>query len=204
MKKNSFFIYLISSIMIGVLIYFVIFGGFTAKKDDVKEQEIINEIEEYGYVLHDTEPQIYIDLFTELETELAKEELDEEVYANLISKLFIIDFYNLDSKTTKNDVGGVQYIATSFKDDFTSLAKTTIYKHLESNLYGERTTDLPIVIEIEIDSTEITSYSYGEEIDEAAYEITLTWGYKKDLGYETSATVIIIHEEDKLVIAEMD
>ena len=45
-------------------------------------------------------------------------EVDNKKYAEAISKLFVIDFFTLDNKSSKNDVGGVQFVYTSYKADF--------------------------------------------------------------------------------------
>ena len=37
-----------------------------------------------------------------------------------------------------------------------------------------------------------------------AYEVTLTWEYNKDLGYETTTKIILVHENNKLSIVEMN
>ena len=47
-----------------------------------------------------------------------------------------------------------------------------------------------------------TTSSQGTTVD--AYKITITWDYKEDFGYENNAKMIIIKENKKLYIVEMD
>jgi len=201
MEKKSIFKLVFISIVIGVGLYIGIFSGRVKK---VQEQEVLSEIEEYGYLLHDNDTDLYKENFEDLEEVLAADEVDENKYARLISKLFIIDFYTLDNKLTKNDVGGSEYVIDSFQSDFISYAETSVYKYLESNIYGNRDQILPVVREIEVMDITRESYTYGEETDEGAFKVTLEWRYKKDLGYETETVVYIVHDGEKLAIVEME
>ena len=56
----------------------------------------------------------------------------------LISKLFVIDFYSLNSALNKNDIGGKEFVYRNYQEDFSKLAKETIYKYVENNIYGKR------------------------------------------------------------------
>ena len=117
--------------------------------------------------------------------------------------LFLIDFYTLSNKITNQDIGGVQFIHESFQENFKQKASDTIYKYVKSNIYGTRSQELPTVKDVEIiDVTEI-SFTYQEQEDKAAYQIKANMTYKKDLGYDTSKTVILVHNETKLVIVEV-
>ena len=46
----------------------------------------------------------YKDLFKELKDLLSKEDYSDSKYAELVSKLFVADFYDLNSKLNKNDI----------------------------------------------------------------------------------------------------
>lgn len=201
MDKKTVFKLILTSVIIGVGLYI---GIFSVGNKAVKEQEKLFEIEGYGYSLHDTDTEVYKDNFNELKELLESEEIDKMLYAELLGKLFIIDFYTLDNKLTKNDVGGTEFVIDSFQNDFTNLAKTTIYKYIESNIYGNRNQDLPIVKDIEVKDVIATTFTYGEKSYETAYEVSLEWNYKQNLDYETKAVVKVVLDEDKLVIVEMD
>lgn len=169
-----------------------------------KEVKIVSQIEEYGYALKETKSKEYKALFQELKKVLSEEEVDEEKYASLISEMFIRDLYTLSDKVAKTDIGGGEFVHSEEKADFLEKAMDTIYKYVESNLDNDRKQELPTVKDVTIESVESTTFDYGDEKDKNAYEIKITWDYKKDLGYETKATLLLVHQEKKLVIAEMD
>ena len=162
-------------------------------KTPKKNVKVIDEISEYGYTLDDNETKLYKDLFKQLSKTLSKDEVDEKKYAELVCELFIADFYNLDNKTTKNDIGGTQFIHSAAVDNFILKAKDTMYKGVESDIYDDRKQELPIV----------TSVKLGEVKD--AYSVTLNWEYEDDLEYDDEKEFILIKEDDKkLSIVQMN
>lgn len=173
-------------------------------KAEQQEVKIINRIDEYGYILEENETKIHQKYFEQLIDVLSSEEIDEEAYAELVVKLFISDFYNLDNKVTKNDVGGIQYIHPAAKDNMVLKAKDTIYKYIENNIDNTRTEKLPIVISVEIEGVQVIKFKYGDKIDQHAYQVTATWTYKEDLGYQNKAIIKLVHEGQKLCIAELE
>lgn len=181
---------------------FYLINNFKAKGKATKVK-IIDEIKEYGYTLDDNESQLYKDLFKQLSRTLSKNSVDDKEYAELVSKLFVADFYNLDNKITKNDVGGTQFIYSKALDNFVLKAKDTFYKGLESNVYGDRRQKLPVVDEINLDEVESTEFKLNDSnVD--AYSVTLKWKYRKDLGYETKKEFVLVHEDKKLSIVQMN
>lgn len=197
--------------IIGILLYNYL------SKDEPKEVKTIKSIPEYGYELKENETELYKDEFDNLDKILSKKEVDYEEYAKQIAKLFIIDFYTLDNKLSKNDIGGTDFIKDDMKDNFIEEARSTFYKYLEVNS-SDRNQELPIVSEIkdvEIENTTFvikdsktttsktkTTTSKGTQVD--AYKVTISWDYKEDYGYEKEANMIIIKEDKKLYIVEMD
>ncbi|MGI6325019.1 MAG: hypothetical protein ACOXZS_03670 [Bacilli bacterium] len=194
------------AIIIGIAIYWFFLDDQSANKEPkIKPPKIINEIKEYGYKLDENQTPYYKSLFEDLKTELSKEEIDEQKYAELVAKMFIADFYTLENKVTKNDIGGTIFIYSKYRDNFIAKAKDTIYKYVENNIYGDRTQELPNVKEIEVLTIKPKTYTYSDKTkDSKAYEITLKWSYEVDLGYETETKMTIVHEDNKLVIAEID
>ena len=89
-------------LIIGCVVWYL---GFRPKSK-VSEAQVVSEIEKYGYQLHDNKSKEYQALFKELENVLKEDVVDEKKYAELISKMFILDFYTLDNKVAKTDVGG--------------------------------------------------------------------------------------------------
>ena len=215
MKKSKKILITLIIIVILSIIGILLYNYFS--KDEPKEVKTIKSIPEYGYELKENETKLYKDEFDNLDEILSKKEVDYEEYAKQIAKLFIIDFYTLDNKLSKNDIGGTDFIKDDMKDNFIEEARSTFYKYLEVNS-SDRNQELPIVSEIkdvEIENTTFvikdsktttsktkTTTSKGTQVD--AYKVTISWDYKEDYGYEKEANMIIIKEDKKLYIVEMD
>jgi hypothetical protein len=199
MKKNTPIIIAIVVISIIILATVILKVMSTLNKEETVK--IINKIDEYGYVLEDNETNIHKKYFDDLKTTLQSNSIDEEKYAKVLTQLFISDFYNLNNKITKNDIGGLQYILTSAKDNMVLKAKDTIYKYIESNIDGKRSQSLPIVTSVEVSDISKTAFKYNDKVDKNAYKVTVRWTYKTDLGYQNNAIITLVHENKKLSIA---
>lgn len=205
MKKKSklkkiliILIILVIIAIIGILVYNFFFKN---KEEEVK---VIKSIPEYGYDLRENETKLYKDEFEKLDDILSKNDVDYEEYAKEIAKLFIIDFYTLSNKQSKNDIGGTDFIKESMRDNFIEEARSTFYRYIEV-LSDNRNQDLPEVSEIKSVEIEDTSFTYSDDtVDDNAYRVTISWDYKEDFGYETKANMIIVKEDKKLYIVEMD
>ena len=190
-KKVIGIIICILTIIIGIYLTLVILPN-NSKKSSPKEMEKIK----FDYILYQRDKTIYKDIFNELKIELNKESIDYNKYAELISKLFVVDFYTLNNKTSKEDVGGVQFVKDEIKDNFILNAQNTIYKYI-----GISNTETPEVSSIELSN--ISEYNYKiEDKPYDGYEINLKWKYKKDLGYDKEGTIYVVKEGEKLVIVE--
>lgn len=198
-KKSVLVIFIL---LIILLVAFFIKTVFFSK-DKPTKVEVTDEVKEYGYVLNDNETKYYKKLFNSLKKELSKSDFDEEEYAKLLSQLFVADFFNLDNKENKNDIGGTQFIYTSFQQDFEKLAKEGIYKTVENNMYSSRNQELPVVTKTEVTNIEQTSYDYLDTSDSNAYIVTVELTYKKDLEYQEECTLTIVHSNNKLEIVKM-
>ena len=119
--------------------------------------------------------------------------------------MFVADFYDLNSKLNKNDVGGYQFVYEGYQDTFKRFASDVngVYYYVENNIYGDRKQDLPVVEEVSIANIENIPYAYGSISDTDAYNITVSVTYKKDLGYPKSVDLILIHSNDKIEVVEM-
>ncbi len=163
----------------------------------------LKEIPEYGYYIDNNDSDEYKKLFEELEVILHAEELDKEAYATKMTEMFIVDFYSLEDKTSKYDVGGVTFVYPQEQTDFIENATNTMYNYLETTINHDRTQELPKVKEVTINSIETTTYAYLDKTTENAYQIAATWTYEQDLGYSESATIYIVEEEGKLWLVEL-
>jgi len=202
-KKVRIFLLLIliiAAAVVGLLIY-----KNHNKKPEVKEVKIINKIEKYGYSLKENKPAKYKELFKELETILNEEKVDEEKYVSKIAEMFIYDFYSLNDKTAKTDIGGVDFVYAGTLENFLLKAQDTYYKYIESNIYNNRKQSLPVVSNIEIGSVEKTPFAYEDKNDENAYKVKATWSYTDSQfsSYQKEATLVFIHDDVKLSLVEL-
>ena len=188
-KKVNNIITIIIFVLLIVLAVLVI-GIIKNLKNEVKETVVLDTIENYNYKLTDNDTEYFKETFKELKKALNDE--NEDDYAKLVSKLFIIDFYSLSSAINKNDVGGTQFIESSSMDNFIKKAKDTIYKNVENNIYGDRTQELPTVKEVNIESVE------KETKNKTLYYTTLSnIKYEKDMGYPTKIKITLTYSDAK-------
>ncbi len=204
LKKKAKIIIAIVVVITLLLLGFIVFKTIDGKKE-VKAVKIENSIEKYGYNLKENKPKKYKELFKELETILKEKDVNEEDYVKKIAEMFVYDFYSLEDKTAKTDVGGLEFVHTAALENFIQNAEDTYYKYLESNIYDNRKQELPVVGEITIDSVENTQFAYGEETDEEAYQVKVSWTYTDSSfdDYQSEATLIFVHEDFKLSLVEL-
>ena len=185
MKNKKIIIIVITSVILiiaGIFLTIFLLNKEDNKKEEVKQTEKLDEMEEYEYYLEDNATGYYKELYNNLKEILNKEEVNEEEYAKTVSQLFVTDLFTLNNKTTSSDIGGVQFIHSNFKEDFINIAKTTIYSTVESNIYGDREQELPEVLKAEVINIEKTKFTYlNEEYD--GYKVNMSIEYTKDLGY---------------------
>ena len=201
----------ISAVLYSIVIVLLVVLGFFIKDiysdllaSSASEVEVLSTIDEYGYYLNENDSDYFNSVYKELEKELNNEEIDESNYAELISKLFVIDFYSINYAVNKNDVGGKQFIYSNYIDNFVNAAKDSIYSTVENNIYGDRNQELPIVKNVEITSVEQDLFETDDVSDEEAYYVDITITYEKDLSYPTTVSLVIVHNNDKLEIAKVN
>jgi hypothetical protein len=194
-----------------VLIIILIIGGVISyrayvEKNSVKENKVVSKIPKYGYELKSNKSAAYKKLFQQLKDVLSEDKVNEKKYLKLISKMFILDFYSLADHNAKTDVGGVDFVHPDALDNFVVNAEDTLYKYVESNIYGQRDQDLPEVDKISIGKVEKTEFTYGDVTDSEAYTIKLNWTYKDEKvakGYQNEAVLTFVHDDIKLVLVEL-
>ena len=207
MKDKKRLIILIVVIALTLIVCGIIIFDYMkddSKKPNTPEVQVTNNIDKYGYVLHDTDTEYYKELFEKLKVALDKEEVDEELYATLLSQLFVTDFYTLSNKLSSSDVGGLDFVVSTVKDNFAAKAKDTMYKSVKTNLYGDRDQELPTVTKVSVDNIITNSYSYGDNKDANAYSVKCSVTYDKDLGYPTTVKLTLVHTDTKLEVAKVN
>lgn len=205
-QKNKIIIYLVVTAITLLICAFIVYK-FINKIDNgstTTAVKVDDTIEGYGYTLNDNATSYYKDLFNRLKTTLSTDTVNEKEYATLVGQMFTADFYNLNNKITSSDIGGTEFIANDFQDNFKLAAQNSIYQSIESNVYGNRTQELPIVATTNVSSIDTTKYTYGETTDSKAYKLTVDITYEKDLDYPTSVKLILIHTDKKLEVAKVE
>ena len=198
---------LIISLVVVLLGCFIVIGlnvyNLFNTTTKVKEVKVVDEITNYGYVLEDNMTDLYKKLYNELKNVLNSDEVNEEEYAKLVAQMLVVDFYDLNSKMSKNDVGGAQFVLDDFKDNFVLEAEETVYKYVEHNAFGNRKQKLPEVSNVSVKEIRDGSYTYNDFIDDKAYVVTVNLEYKEDLGYPTEVVVKMLHKDNILKVFYM-
>lgn len=191
MKKIIIGIVLIA---VAVLAYLTFF-----QKEDSKEG-IVDEVN--GYVLESNKSEYYNELFSSLKEMYEKEYTDEE-HASLIAQLFLTDNLSLNTALSKNDVGGVQFVYESYRTDFIHIARDTIYKFVENNVYGNRKQELPSVKEVIVETVTDEEFELLDDtVDVISVKAKIV--YEKDLGYQEEAELLLYKTNDKFEVIKMD
>ena len=201
-KKTILIIFILIIVIAGI----VLASKYIFNKDDTKELKVVDNISKYGYKLKENKPKEYKKMFNELKEILNAKEVDEEAYAKKISEMFVYDFYSLDDKAAKTDVGGVDFVYDGVLENFLKNAQNTYYKYVESNIYNNRKQKLPVVTDIEIKDINQKAFAYGDKTDDKAYYVDVTWSYtdEKFQDYQKKATLVFIHDDIKLCLVELD
>ena len=205
-KKKLFLCLVLVLLILGG--YFVYTNFF--KEKQVSAPKIVDEIKKFNYVVNENDTKLFKKTFGELKDVLSKKEVDNKKYAETISKLFVIDFFNLENKTSKNDVGGVQFVYNSYKTDFVDYARDGIYKQVSNSIDSKKNTSLPQVTSVKVTKTDTVVPSsifehedFANETEANAYEISVEWTYKNGSGFQDKAVLVVVKDGDKLSIAKM-
>ncbi len=198
--------YKIGLIVISVLLIIVTVLGMLKMffKEEKPEKEanvssIISNISDYGYTLDDRDTKYMKEAFEQLKEILTDKNIDYDEYAKVLAKLFVIDFYTLDNKINKYDVGALEYIYSNKVDTFRQKAIDTIYRDVIDNTYLDRVQELPEITNVDIINVLDVKYNLEDkEVD--AIKITMNYEYKENLGYDNEGTIILIKNINKLEV----
>ncbi len=207
LKKDNILIVILTLVLIGLLVWLASMTLDIFKKDepDTKEKEIVDKVDTHGYYLTDHNTKYYKELYEQLKDVLKGDPIDDEEYATLVAKMFTADFYDLNSKLSKTDVGGIQFILPAFQDTFIKTATDSkgMYYYVQSNLYDERKQNLPAVSEVEVTSIKKLAYNYQQLNDDNAYQASVRITYEKELGYPKNVNLKLAHYDNKIYVIEV-
>lgn len=163
--------------------------------------KVVDKISKYGYTLDERDSKLMRGKFKELKKVLKNEEVDYNEYAKLIAQMYIIDLYDIDKKVNKYDVPCLEYIYPSEHDKFKKMIKLEFYSQVVDNSDGDRKQELPSIESIEVLSSDSTKIEVNnKEYD--GYVVTLSWEYKKDLGYDKKSEVKLVVDDNKLYVVK--
>lgn len=187
-------------------------------------QARIDELPPTEYVLRRNPTEYQIELFEILayahdqfyETE---SDADLKDYAAAIVRNFVADFYTLSNKSSRTDVGGIQFFSEDIEDNFRSYAIDTFYLYLNQHIEMFGSESLPTVssttilsvefgyrmVEIDEEEDNDDSFGYGElprEEEVRTIVVEIEWTYAtstlQDIEeFQTSARFILMEVEDE-------
>ena len=202
-KKYKRILIIILIVVLLAIISFVIYKILLNNKTEEEVVNVVDSISEYGYNLDDRDTELMKSTYEELKNILNSDEIDYELYASALAKLFVIDLFTMDNKINKYDVGSTEYVYPDALENFKLNVEDTLYKHMENNSSGKRKQDLPEVSSIEVLSTETGEYTIGENSFDS-YIVNLSWQYVSDLGYDNNALITLINLDNKLYVVEYE
>ena len=205
----------IKKLLLLLIVVAIIIGGFIGyqkffKKDNAKKVKIVDSIknDNVDYVVNENDSKLFKKTFEELKKVLNAKEVDNKKYAETISKLFVIDFFTLSNKTSKNDVGGVQFVFDGYKTTFVEYARDGIYKQVLANDGGQINNSLPTVKSVTVNSVEEVSpagmFATPFAEDAVGYEVRLSWTYENDDSFQSEAVIVVAPDGEKLSLVKMD
>ena len=202
-KKYKRILIIILIVVLLAIISFVIYKILLNNKTEEEVVNVVDSISEYGYNLDDRDTELMKSTYEELKNILNSDEIDYELYASALAKLFVIDLFTMDNKINKYDVGSTEYVYPDALENFKLNVEDTLYKHMENNSSGKRKQELPEVSSIEVLSTETGEYTI-EENSFDSYIVNLSWQYVSDLSYDNNALITLINLDNKLYVVEYE
>lgn len=205
----------IKKLLLLLIVVAIIIGGFIGyqkffKKDNTKKVKVVDSIknDNVDYVVNENDSKLFKKTFEELKKVLNAKEVDNKKYAETISKLFVIDFFTLSNKTSKNDVGGVQFVFDGYKTTFVEYARDGIYKQVLASDAGQINNSLPTVKSVKVNSVEEVSpagmFATPFAEDAVGYEVRLSWTYENDDSFQSEAVIVVAPDGEKLSLVKMD
>lgn len=196
--RNRFKI-ILSIIIVLILLFLIVLVSLSFKSENINVQhKVLDRIDEYNYTLKDRDTDVMKSVFENLRNTLSEKNINEELYAEYLSELFIIDLFTLNNKDNKYDVGGKEYILPEVLNNYILNVENTLYKYIV-DINSDAREELPIVKNIEKDNIEEYSYTYND-LEYDGYKVNLTWEYEKDLGYSKNGEIILIKKDNKLYV----
>lgn len=203
-NKKIVMVFVIAALFLFAAAFFLLKGKGDKKEPAPEAKQVDNiKVKEFDYELYDNKSDLYKEFFAKLKEELLKDQVNDEEYAKVVAQLFMIDFYSLADKKTNTDIGGLDFFYPDKLENFILKAEDTYYKYVETNVYGDRTQELPKITAVEIKNLEKKPISIENVTDGLGYVITVSITYEKDLGFPKEKTLTLAHKDKKLYVVEI-
>ena len=163
--------------------------------------KVVDKISGYNYTLDERDSKLMRENFNELKKVLKSKEINYEEYAKLLSKMYIIDLYDINNKVNKYDVPCLEYIYKDEHDKFKKMIREEFYSQLVDNSDEDRKQELPIVKSVDVTSVEKSSVNV-KGVEKDGYIINLSWKYEKDLGYDKKAEIKLVIDDNKIYVVK--
>lgn len=146
------------------------------KGEEEPQKEELTLITNDVYEAPSNPTQEQIKVFNELSEALKSGASDDKI-ASLVAVNFAYDFFSLYNKTDKNDIGGLQFLPSTSREEFVNMAAYKYYNNYDTVVSQYSKDDLPNVIMHEVTSTKAGQFSLNG-ITYDGYAVALTLKYK--------------------------
>jgi len=191
------------------------------------EREPIDELtDSVKYTLRRNATDYQLELFDMLvnaHEQFYADKSDEnlEIYASAIVQNFVADFFTLSNKSSRSDVGGLQFFSEDTVDNFRSFAIDEFYLYLNQYIEMFGSESLPTIssttiLEIEFGTRTIEIEDENGELDDEAENvpvekevrtiiIDIEWSYEpttlSDIDeFQTAARFVLVEHEESVRI----
>ena len=130
MKKKYKILLIVIIVLIIVIIATIVAFKFLKGSEPAEPVKVVDRIDNFDYTLDDRDTELMKNTYNELKTVLSSDEIDYEKYAEILSKLFVIDLFTMDNKVNRYDVGSTEYVYPDSVDNFKTNVEDTIYKSM--------------------------------------------------------------------------
>lgn len=131
---------------------------------------------------------------------------DDQTMAGLVATNFAYDFFTFSNKESATDIGGLEYIPNSMREEFSKFASDWFYQNYDIivNLYGAES--LPYVTMHEITSTTPEEVIFNENTY-SGYRVIMTMKYKNsDIDaalLKTNMEIVLINVDGIFIVEEV-
>lgn len=164
-----------------------------------KAKQNINSIKNYPYLVYKSDTKLFKTKYKELKKTLEASSIDDKEYARLIGELFVIDFYTLDNKEGRFDVGGLQFVHKDIRDNFKQKAEDTIYKFLTT----EKNKKINTVKDVLTESITKEKINFKGSTDFNGYKMIISIKNSDDT-YQNKVKLELVHDGNFIEVIKVN